>query len=69
MFKNTHDKNKYLLYKRPFSLLFNNILSKVHFTGIKNTGGIPYTAHGAQIPHPPYPLFIFFFSCFYAYFR
>ncbi len=27
-------------------------------------GGIPYTAHGAQIP----PLFNFYFSCFYVYF-
>ena len=29
---------------------------------IKTPGGIPYTAHGKQIP-PPY------FDCFYAYFR
>ncbi len=29
-------------------------------------GGIPYTAHGAQITPSPYFLF---FSCFYDYFR
>ncbi len=31
----------------------------------RNMGGIAYTAHGAQIPLPPYFRFLFIF-CFYA---
>ena len=36
----------------------------------KKLGGIPYTAHGAQITHPSPLFFIFvFYSRFHAYFR
>ncbi len=44
-------------------------LPKSQYVDIKrNVGRIPYTAHGAQIPSPPYFLFLFIFY-FYAYFR
>ena len=46
----------------------------INYTGTQiftaTSGGIPYTAHGAQIP--PTPLLSIFStssSCFYAYFR
>ena len=46
-------------------IVVEKVLLCLCFTyNIKN-GGIPYTAHGAQITPPP--LFLIF--CFYAYFR
>ncbi len=41
---------------------------KVMFRKSALVGGIPYIAHGAQLPPPSY-FFFLFFSCFYAYSR
>ncbi len=61
------ERTKNLVFTNPLPTYFLAQI-KIEFVLKRLFGGIPYTAHGAQIPPTP-PLFLILVILFYAYFK